>query len=98
MPRKLRPTNGERCGTYNGYGDHKALGTDPCEPCLEANAAYMKQLRDARPGWYLKQRAYQAAKGRAYVRLAAMHPVIFEWLVRDELKRADRAGQAQEGS
>lgn len=37
-----------KCGTRNGYERHRYHKVDPCQPCLDANAAYYRVRKDRR--------------------------------------------------
>ena len=34
-----------KCGTQAGYQQHHRHGTDPCEPCIDAHRAYMRNYK-----------------------------------------------------
>lgn len=83
--------DGARCGTYLGYGDHLCDGTEPCEPCREANREWMRAYRTERPSAYLKTKNRQNARTRAMTRLAQLHPGDMERLLQEEMERDDPA-------
>jgi len=76
MTAELQP-----CGTHGAYLRHVRAKEDACDACKAANAAYMKGLRDARPGYLA--RAVRSAKARqaALRLLAERHPVEFASLL-----------------
>ncbi len=77
-----------RCGTTQGYDDHKAAGTAYCQPCRDAAAAYMREYRQ-RPEVQRRERINRGARERALTRLAAEHPGRFAALLTEELAKED---------
>lgn len=43
--KKKPPTTDHRCGTHNGYAAHSRRGETACQPCKDANAAYMREYK-----------------------------------------------------
>ena len=39
------PRNIPKCGEYSGWSRHNREGTDPCRPCMDAQAAYQRDYR-----------------------------------------------------
>ncbi|MCP2339213.1 hypothetical protein [Actinomadura rupiterrae] len=69
MSRTLQP-----CGTRAAYKRHKRRGEQPCEPCRQANAAYIRPTGSARH--------------RALKALAERHAAEYDALYRTELARS----------
>lgn len=74
------------CGTYGGYQSHMRRAETACEPCRQARNAYARSRRSVRP---VRQDANrrQAARMRAFRRLAAEFPERFSALFDRELAR-----------
>jgi len=44
-PKPIPPARPDQCGTLTGYRNHHARNETPCEPCRNANAAYLRDWR-----------------------------------------------------
>jgi hypothetical protein len=73
-------------GTYGGYQTHKNRDDEPCDECLEANAAYRRKYRASTPRRMQRDRRENAARSRALWRLAAEYRARFRELVAEELR------------
>jgi hypothetical protein len=62
-----------RHGTASGWRKHQTLGEAPCPACCAAKAAYDAR-RQGTPGRTRQSRDHSKAQGRAYSRLAHLHP------------------------
>lgn len=79
------------CGTYGGYQRHTRTGERPCEPCREANRAYMAAYRNTNPAYAALNAAQNAARSRALWRLADRYPRVFQRFYEAEMRREEGA-------
>lgn len=82
-----------RHGTRAGWLQHRKEGKKPCRPCLDANAAYMREHRSKTTGW----RDQNQARSRAAWRLVDLHRDEFEQLYIEERmkqRNADLMGKS----
>lgn len=85
------PTRKPACGTRGGYERHRRLGEESCDPCKAAAAEYRRSKRaQGGPSGAERGRALGAARNRAMVRLAELHVIDFELLLREELGEEPR--------
>lgn len=80
-------TTGIHHGTYGGYQVHRRRGEEACPSCLDAQAAYMRQLREANPDLRVRERNRQHAYDRATQRLRDAHRAEMQRYYREELGR-----------
>lgn len=76
------------CGTYAGWNRHVSRDEPPCDPCREAQRAYMREWRKRSPEKQAVRLARQAARYRAFTRLADENRARFYELVNEELTKA----------
>ena len=72
-------------GTSAAYQRHFKAGTTPCAECRAANNAYARERRRGSSQVRAREAELDAARRRAWVRLARMHPVEFRALYAEEL-------------
>lgn len=75
------------CGTHAAYQRHVKRGEEPCANCRAAAAEYQRQRRETVPGAREANLKVMAARGRALVRLKAMHPGEYRALYNEEMDR-----------
>lgn len=83
----------EQCGTTKGYFAHLKLGEPTCQPCRDAQAAYMRDWRE-RTGMVATRRTSNA-RSRALSKLARMYPRDYQRLYRAELPYQEGPGDDQ---
>lgn len=76
----------ELCGSYGGYQRHGRLNEEPCQPCREANAKYIREYR-RQSGPLARHRADQTARRRAHQALAKRYPGEYQELFCSELAK-----------
>lgn len=76
-----------RHGTYAGAQQHRYRGTEKCEPCREAYAAYHREHRKSDERYLHSGRRTNKARGRALTLLRALYPDEYERLYAQELGR-----------
>lgn len=74
-------------GTYATYQRHMKAGTQPCEECRAANREYARERRRASAHVRRREADLDAARRRAWVRLAQMHPAQYQALYAEEIGR-----------
>ena len=72
-------------GTYAAYQRHRKAGLPPCEECRAAATEYARERRRASTQVRKREMDLDAARRRAWVRLARMHPTQFRVLYAEEL-------------
>jgi len=83
------------CGTNGGYQQHRKHGEEACQPCKDANAAYVKEWRSRSGPAQEYARRYALAKNRATQRLLVQHASDFEMFLYEELRLLDREATAE---
>jgi hypothetical protein len=81
-----------RCGTFEGYEDHRRHGETTCQSCRDANAARIKAYRQAN-GRPAGDAMHLAARYRATQALIDAHPDEFRALLHQEQSKARQIGQ-----
>lgn len=74
-------------GEYRGYSRHRREGTEPCEACVEAQKAYMKEFRDRNKSSSAKNRLGNKARSRALWMLAKEYPEDFQRILNEQYEK-----------
>ncbi len=77
----------EEHGTYAGLQAHKRRSEEPCQPCKDAGAAYMRKFRKERPLARESDRWFNGTRSAALERLASEYPARFRELLEEERAR-----------
>lgn len=80
-------------GTIARYKQHKKDREKACEACLKANAQYNPGLFARNPQAHADENARKRATGRAMTRLRNLHPMDYELIYQQELRREFGDGQ-----
>jgi hypothetical protein len=72
------------CGTYAGLQAHKKRREEPCQPCKDAGAAYVRAYRSASPARRAADRWWTRTRHAALERLAREYPERFQAILAEE--------------
>lgn len=75
-------------GVYSNYPRCRGENGEACAACKADMARYQREYLAARPEKREQRRACDAARSRAFQRLAGMNPTVFKALLDEEMGRA----------